>query len=208
MKPSRSSSRPWILFVLFCYTLFGFKCGDNKNTGNPQDYETTNIWFDLHLTNEKEQKRLDSLISLDTTYWGLHSAPFFFRMPGHGNNSNLTLNNGPFHDETKVRIYALGEAIGKKMVDYGWLINTKTNDTIWKMTYNNTRFAGGDPRNRKYIGEMVLPPGGYQLEYVTNDSHSYESWVGEKPENPEYWGVLIYRIDVVKKIKGQQIIRI
>ncbi len=167
-------------------------------------YEPTKIWFDLHLATVEEDQIKDSLIVADTTYWGIYSAPFFFRMPGFGNNSELTLSNGPHSGQTSVRIYALGEAINGKMVDFGWLINTSIGDTLWKMTYENTSYAGGDERNRKFEGDLILPPGAYQLHYSTNESHSSnDGWTSAPPENPDYWGVLIYRVDVVKKIKNE-----
>ena len=195
-------------FILFTTLIFS-SCKNQTDKGNDpknqdsEQYFPTDIWFDIHLTNNDEKVKLNSLVASDTSYWGIYSAPFFFRMPGHGNNSKLALNNGPFSDTTNVSIYALGEAIEGRMVDFGWLINTTTNDTVWKMTYENTTYAGGDKRNRRFQGELILSPGAYQLEYVTNNSHSSKGWTGEPPENPEYWGVLIYRTDVVKKIKNK-----
>ena len=190
------------VFIIFTIATFYNSCSSQNRTPT-ENHKPTEIWFDLHLTTDEEQSRLDSLIAKDTTYWGVHSAPFFFRMPGHGDNSTITLNNGPFNSETEVRIYALGEAIDERMVDFGWLVNTSTNDTVWKMTYANTRHAGGDKRNRKFEGDLNLPPGAYQLQYVTNGSHSSKSWEGDPPENPDYWGVLIYRTAVVEKIKNE-----
>jgi len=199
-----------IFNIIFLASLFFISCKRQTpdknielNHQNLEQYEPTEIWFDLHLSNKDERMRLDSLIDSDTTYWGVNSAPFFFRMPGVEDNSNAILNTGPFTNDTQVRIYALGEAVNDEMVDFGWLINTTTKDTIWKMTFQNTSYAGGNKRNRKYVGDLVLPSGAYQLNYLSNESHSSGSWTSEPPENPDYWGVLIYRTEVVKKIKNK-----
>src|SRR5262249_36251132 len=67
--------------------------------------------------------------------------------------------------ETQIRIYAIGEASGHTMVDYGWIENAKTGKTVWEMTYRTTEPAGGAAKNRKFDGAITLPAGEYVLRY-------------------------------------------
>src|SRR5262249_16633488 len=59
--------------------------------------------------------------------------------------------------ETDVRIYALGEASSRRMVDYGWIEDAKTGRTVWEMSYRATEPAGGASKNRRFDGTIRLP---------------------------------------------------
>jgi len=96
-------------------------------------------------------------------------------------------------DDTKIRIYAIGEGSRNQMYDFCWIENAVTRDVIWEMTYRKTEHAGGAEKNRMYNGVIMLPAGEYKVVYVSDGSHSYRDWNEAKPFDPENYGVTIYR---------------
>ena len=95
--------------------------------------------------------------------------------------------------DTDVRIYALGEGTGGDMVDYGWIEDAKTGRRVWDMTYRVTEHAGGARKNRRFDGIVRLPAGDYVLRYQTDDSHSFGDWNAAPPDDPDAWGIAVYR---------------
>ena len=108
------------------------------------------------------------------------------------NSANL---REPFTLEktTRLRIYALGEGLGRQMYDYGWIENAATGTVVWEMTYSMTFHAGGGRKNRSVNTTLVLEKGEYLLRYKSDDSHSYNDWNDDPPHDPEYWGITLYR---------------
>ena len=102
----------------------------------------------------------------------------------------------------QVRIYALGEGRRGEMFDYGWIIDLKTGEKIWEMTYNSTRNAGGADKNRLVDQVITLAEGSYMVYFVTDDSHSYRGWNSSPPYNPANWGITIYPADPKINIKN------
>jgi hypothetical protein len=96
--------------------------------------------------------------------------------------------------ETQVRVYALGESSGRTMADHGWIEDAKTGRAVWEMTYRTTESAGGAAKNRKFDGAITLPAGQYVLRYETDDSHAFGSWNAAPPDDPEMWGITLYRV--------------
>jgi hypothetical protein len=94
---------------------------------------------------------------------------------------------------TRVRIYAIGEAQGHEMVDYGWIEDARTGDIIWEMAYGMTFHAGGGRKNRMVNTTFLLDRGEYTLHYKTDDSHSYGNWNTEPPEDQQYYGITLYK---------------
>ncbi len=90
---------------------------------------------------------------------------------------------------TELSLYAIGEARYESDFDYGWIINTKTREKVWKFTYDNSKPAGGAEKNRRFKGNVKLPAGTYAAIFVTDDSHSYRQWNSPPPYDPEYWGL-------------------
>jgi len=101
--------------------------------------------------------------------------------------------------ETKVRIYAIGEGGWDEMYDYGWIENLDEDETVWKMTYDKTHWAGGARKNRKVDITITLEPGSYELNYVTDGSHSFNDWNDNPPEDPINWGITIYDLSKRKE---------
>jgi hypothetical protein len=94
---------------------------------------------------------------------------------------------------TRLRIYAIGEGQGREMVDYGWIEDARTGNVVWEMTYGMTFHAGGGRKNRMVNMTFLLDKGDYVLRYRSDDSHSYNSWNVDPPDDPQYWGITVYR---------------
>jgi hypothetical protein len=94
--------------------------------------------------------------------------------------------------ETKLRVYAIGECPDRDFVDYGWIQKAGTGDIVWEMTYRNTDYAGGGDKNRMFDGFITLPAGEYVAAYMTDGSHSYRDWNVAQPFDPAAWGLAIY----------------
>ena len=96
--------------------------------------------------------------------------------------------------ESQVRIYALGEGSGRSLADYGWIEDARTGKTVWEMTYRTTEPAGGAAKNRRFDGVVTLPAGEYTLRFETDGSHSFGSWNANPPDDPDMWGITVYRV--------------
>ena len=91
-----------------------------------------------------------------------------------------------------IRIYALGEGRGRDEVfDYGWITNIDTRERVWEMTHSNTDYAGGASKNVIYNGDVKLMKGTYELNFVTDDSHSREDWNSKPPFDPFNYGITL-----------------
>jgi hypothetical protein len=97
----------------------------------------------------------------------------------------------------KLRVYALGEQphSHSEFVDYGWVENANTKQVVWKMTDENTSYAGGGNKNRMANQVIELPAGNYMVYYTTDDSHSYDEWNAGPPMDPEHWGITLWLAD-------------
>ncbi|MFA6455745.1 MAG: hypothetical protein WCW40_02895 [Bacteroidota bacterium] len=93
----------------------------------------------------------------------------------------------------KVRVYAIGEGVGNEMADYAWIENAKTGDVVWEMTYRTTTYAGGAKKNRMFDKGVYLEKGEYEVHYQTDDSHAFNDWNDDPPEDRTHWGVTIYK---------------
>ena len=90
--------------------------------------------------------------------------------------------------------YALGEIGEGSRYDWAWLRSNDSQESIWEMTRENSREAGGDDSNRAELAFFTLEPGAYTLGYETDDSHSFESWRRGRPHLPDRWGVALYPV--------------
>ncbi len=94
---------------------------------------------------------------------------------------------------TRVRVYAIGEGRDREMYDYGWIENARSGNVVWEMTYNMSFYAGGGRKNRMVNTTILLEKGDYTLHWKSDDSHSYGDWNVEPPEDPQYWGITLFR---------------
>jgi hypothetical protein len=42
---------------------------------------------------------------------------------------------------------------------------------------------------------IMLDKGSYKLHYVSDDSHSFNNWNTDPPDDPSMWGITVYRQD-------------
>lgn len=96
--------------------------------------------------------------------------------------------------ETRLRIYALGEGSRGEMFDFGWIEDADGRRMLWEMKYDETEPAGGASKNRVFDGTITLPAGEYVLRYRTDGSHAYGDWNDDPPDDPESWGITVFRI--------------
>ncbi len=102
-------------------------------------------------------------------------------------------------------ISCIGEGLPQVgMADYGWLQSIRQ-DTLWTMKDLNKTFrASGAFKNRQKIGILNLKKGRYKLNYITDDSHSVQSFNATPPQDSIYWGIEIYTLseDEFQKYHG------
>jgi hypothetical protein len=88
-------------------------------------------------------------------------------------------------------VLALGEALDGQLYDYGTILDATTRKPVWKMTLADTHHAGGHDKNRMVDEVIALDAGSYLVQYVTDDSHSYEDWNADAPSYPALWGITV-----------------
>lgn len=93
----------------------------------------------------------------------------------------------------RVRIYAIGEGVGNDMADYAWIENARSGEVVWEMTYRTTVNAGGAKKNRLYDRPVLLEKGDYILHFRTDDSHAFNDWNSDPPDDRTHYGVTIYK---------------
>lgn len=106
-------------------------------------------------------------------------------------------------DTTEVHVVSTGEILLRDRFDYGWI--TRGDRIVWEMTRDNTVYAGGANKNRRFDGHLVLPPGEYVAHFQTDDSHAYGSFSDRPPDDPTAWGILIRRVRSVETIQEGEI---
>ena len=92
---------------------------------------------------------------------------------------------------TKLEVYALGEVQSSGGFDYGWIINADTRKQVWALDYDNSRPAGGAPKNRAAHQIITLPAGRYAAMFVMDDSHDATDWNAPPPFDPGLWGMTL-----------------
>jgi hypothetical protein len=107
--------------------------------------------------------------------------------------------------DTRVHIIALGEGgsniqikakgivhvYSGTLYDYGWIEEAASAKTVWQMTDENTKPAGGAIKNRRFDGELRLTRGDYVFHYLTDGSHAWGSWNAAPPPDPHGWGMVV-----------------
>ena len=95
------------------------------------------------------------------------------------------------NNETKIRVYAIGEGFSSGMADYGWIENSETGKVVWDMSYKRTENAGGASKNRSINEVIILPKGKYVVYYKTDGSHSYRDWNEDPPADQDDYGITL-----------------
>ncbi len=93
---------------------------------------------------------------------------------------------------THVRVYSVGEGKKDENFDYMKIVDANTQQRVFEMNYRNTRFAGGADKNIRLDETIELPAGSYIVSYRTDGSHSYSNWNALPPDDPQFWGVVVF----------------
>lgn len=92
-----------------------------------------------------------------------------------------------------LRLFCLGEGTWRKgMIDYGWIENAETGQTVWVMKLDNSVDAGGADKNRMINEVLQLKAGKYVAHFQTDNSHAYANWNNQPPIHQERWGMMIW----------------
>ncbi|MDD3557651.1 MAG: hypothetical protein PHW27_03675 [Melioribacteraceae bacterium] len=94
--------------------------------------------------------------------------------------------------DLKFRIYCIGEGYDTSLYDYGWITDAETFEIVWRMDGRKAMSAGGGRKNLIVEDYIELPAGSYLLNYITDDSHSYDFWNVLPPEDPQFWGITLW----------------
>jgi len=94
--------------------------------------------------------------------------------------------------ETKVYIYCQGERQSKEFYDFGWIYDLRSHEKVWPNNETDYDYAGGGRKNFSVFQEIDLPAGEYQINYVTDGSHSFEKWNVMPPNDPQFWGISLW----------------
>jgi hypothetical protein len=94
--------------------------------------------------------------------------------------------------DTKVYIYCQGERDGHEFYDFAWIYDLQSHEKVWPNNETDYERAGGGRKNFSVYQEVVLPAGEYQVNYTTDDSHSFEKWNVLPPNDPQFWGVSLW----------------
>ena len=90
-----------------------------------------------------------------------------------------------------VNVFALGEGQSGDMFDYGWILDARTREIVWRMDYHDTDHAGGAAKNRVIDEVIRLASGSYTAYFATDGSHSYWEWNSSPPIEGELWGITL-----------------
>ncbi|MCB2195443.1 MAG: hypothetical protein KQH79_06265 [Bacteroidetes bacterium] len=93
-----------------------------------------------------------------------------------------------------IRVICLGEIAGGDPDDYGWIMDAKTRETVWKFSKTKSEYAGGDEKNRMVNEVISLPKGKYIAYYTSDGSHSYRDWNAAPPYDQDLWGLSLWTI--------------
>lgn len=94
--------------------------------------------------------------------------------------------------ELDLEVYAVGELDRKHAYDYGWILDARTREKVWKMSYERSEPGGGAEKNRLVRDRLRLPAGEYAAFFVTDGSHDPDDWNVLPPYDPAFWGLTIW----------------
>jgi hypothetical protein len=103
-----------------------------------------------------------------------------------------------------LHVRCLGEYAGstREFVDFGFIVDARTRETVWKLSYDNTDHGGGGKKNRIFDDYVYLPAGSYLVYYISDDSHAYGDWNVRAPHDPGAWGISLFAPSETRHIEA------
>ena len=99
-------------------------------------------------------------------------------------------------EPAKLKLYAVGELTDDgDGFDFGWIVDTRTREKVWRFRYDGSARAGGAGKNRMVRETLSLPAGEYAAYFVTDGSHSPRGWNALPPRDPAFWGLTLWLDD-------------
>ena len=92
----------------------------------------------------------------------------------------------------ELQVYAIGEGTKDEVYDYVWIIDAVNRRRVFEMDYRSADFAGGAEKNLKIDETIALPEGSYVVSYRSDGSHSFNDWNAMPPDDPHFWGVVVF----------------
>lgn len=97
------------------------------------------------------------------------------------------------NEEGTYYIMSVGEGDPGSMADYGWIENAQ-NDTIWKFNdFKESYYAGGAAKNRIVMAPITLQSGSYTLRFRADESHAYDAWNEDPPDQTSLYGLSLIK---------------
>ncbi len=90
-----------------------------------------------------------------------------------------------------LRAYAVGSFEGGAGEPAAWIEEVVSGNRVWEMTEANTTPAGGAAMNRRFEGDLTLPPGVYRAGFQAGGGQQYDDWEANPPLDPEGWGLTL-----------------
>lgn len=194
-----------IRILVFGICAWFLACGSPaSSSGNgdvAMEYNPTDLPIQLEALSQEVKDFIKKAHETDTSSYLIDTRPILFQIQGVGNQANETRGTAMLYDSVEVMIYAFGELLDNRLVDYGWIQNVHTLEMVWQMNLKKAQSAGGAERNLKFVDHITLPPGRYELRYISNDAHSNDGWNGAPPERPFYYGITVFNLKAIEGFK-------
>jgi hypothetical protein len=94
-----------------------------------------------------------------------------------------------------IRVICLGEIADYEPNDYGWIVNAKSGEMVWKFSRSKSEYAGGGDKNRIVNEVISLNKGKYIAYFASDGSHSYRDWNVAPPHDQKLWGLSLWTIN-------------
>lgn len=103
----------------------------------------------------------------------------------------------------KVLVSSTCEIDKNELFDFGKI--SSLNKIIWKST-TDSKYAGGNNKNRIQFEVITLNPGKYTLSYTSDNSHAYDEWDANLPEIINTYGIQLFSVSEQLALKLTQLI--
>lgn len=182
------------LLVLLCSSA----CG-----AQPVEEPPTPLPIQLEQLTDAQQAYIRQLHETDRSTYLVDTRPVLFQIQGVGDSEDQRRGPVTFDRPVTIMIYCLGESKDGHLVDYGWITNATTKQTVWKMRLANTTRGGTAEHTRKQVETIQLPAGSYTLNYHSDVSHSRSGWIGGEAERPFYYGITAFNLEAISRIRAK-----